>query len=60
MQVNAEGVENIEVLTRLREMGCDQAQGYYFTSPLPLVELQRWLPAAAAAGFTPARAVSSS
>ena len=50
MQIVAEGVETIEQLTRLREMGCDQAQGYYFWESLPgeetatlLAGSSRWL-----------------
>jgi EAL domain-containing protein (putative c-di-GMP-specific phosphodiesterase class I) len=31
----AEGIETKHQLDRLRELGCDQAQGYYFARPLP-------------------------
>jgi EAL domain-containing protein (putative c-di-GMP-specific phosphodiesterase class I) len=32
----AEGVESAEVVDRLREMGVDQAQGYYLGRPAPV------------------------
>ena len=34
IQIIAEGVETVEQLRQLRDMGCDQAQGYYFWKPL--------------------------
>ena len=41
LRVIAEGVEKIAQLDYLREHGCDQIQGYYFSRPLPLGELQQ-------------------
>jgi diguanylate cyclase (GGDEF)-like protein/PAS domain S-box-containing protein len=35
LQAVAEGVETAEQLGRLRELGCDIGQGYYFGRPLP-------------------------
>jgi EAL domain-containing protein (putative c-di-GMP-specific phosphodiesterase class I) len=35
MEAIAEGVETAEQATRLREIGCKVAQGYYFSEPLP-------------------------
>jgi EAL domain-containing protein (putative c-di-GMP-specific phosphodiesterase class I) len=35
LQVIAEGVEDAATLTMLGEMGCDQAQGYFISRPLP-------------------------
>jgi diguanylate cyclase (GGDEF)-like protein/PAS domain S-box-containing protein len=43
MEVIAEGVETEQQLARLREKGCGQAQGYYFSRPLPIEELDGWL-----------------
>ena len=35
MKIIAEGVENKEEGVKLKEMGCDMAQGYYFARPMP-------------------------
>jgi diguanylate cyclase (GGDEF)-like protein len=35
----AEGVETTDQLNRLRELGCDQAQGYLFARPMPADEV---------------------
>ena len=42
LTVVAEGVENAAVLQRLAELGCDEAQGYHLSKPVPLIELQLW------------------
>jgi EAL domain-containing protein (putative c-di-GMP-specific phosphodiesterase class I) len=39
----AEGVETEEQLLRLSGMGCDIAQGYLFSHPVPLQEILAWL-----------------
>jgi EAL domain-containing protein (putative c-di-GMP-specific phosphodiesterase class I) len=35
----AEGVETLEQLDRLREEGCDEVQGYFFSRPRPASEV---------------------
>jgi diguanylate cyclase (GGDEF)-like protein len=39
----AEGVENEHAWSKLKELGCDLAQGYYMSKPLPAEELTEWL-----------------
>jgi EAL domain-containing protein (putative c-di-GMP-specific phosphodiesterase class I) len=41
--VVAEGVEKRAVMDRLAELGCDTAQGFYMTRPVPAEELSIWL-----------------
>ena len=43
MKVVAEGVEQDKQVELLREMGCDIIQGYYYSKPLPLHELEEFL-----------------
>jgi diguanylate cyclase len=35
LHVTAEGVETVEQMLRLRALGCDYGQGYYFARPQP-------------------------
>lgn len=48
LHVVAEGVETEAELAMVRELGCEQVQGYLFCRPLPVDELERWLQAHAA------------
>ncbi|WP_163559149.1 GGDEF domain-containing phosphodiesterase [Halomonas sp. NO4] len=43
LEVVAEGVENAEQLTLLREMRCDLIQGFYFYRPMPAEAIERLL-----------------
>ena len=43
MKVLAEGVETEAQVLRLRELGCDEVQGYLFARPMPLADLLAWL-----------------
>jgi EAL domain-containing protein (putative c-di-GMP-specific phosphodiesterase class I) len=42
-QVCAEGVEDLYTMQRLEEMGCDLAQGYFISRPVPAAGLMTWL-----------------
>ena len=43
LKVVAEGVEDEQSLELLRNLGCDHAQGYYMSRPLPAADLENWL-----------------
>lgn len=43
VKIVAEGVETIEQLQLLQEMGCDTIQGFYFSPPVPLDDFEKML-----------------
>jgi diguanylate cyclase (GGDEF)-like protein len=43
MTTTAEGVETRAQLDRVRELGCTEVQGYYYSPPVPLAELKKKL-----------------
>ncbi len=43
LEVVAEGVENQEALDELKNMGCDVAQGYFLSRPVPVSDLLKWI-----------------
>ncbi|MDZ4202138.1 MAG: EAL domain-containing protein [Gallionella sp.] len=43
LQTIAEGVETDSQLAYLREQGCKEVQGYYFSKPLPAADFERWV-----------------
>jgi diguanylate cyclase (GGDEF)-like protein len=49
----AEGVEDLATLDRLGDFGCDEAQGYYISRPLPVEDFTRWLAVRGPEAFAP-------
>ncbi len=43
LRVVAEGVETDAVMNLLRQLGCDQVQGFYVCRPVPASDFERWL-----------------
>ncbi len=43
----AEGVESQEAWDKLRDMGCDSAQGYFMSKPLPAEQFIEWVKSSA-------------
>lgn len=43
LECTAEGVEDQLALDKLRDMGCEFAQGYHIARPMPFGELDKWL-----------------
>ena len=42
-RVVAEGVENAEILELLQVLGCDVAQGFYFSQAMPAQQVMGWV-----------------
>ncbi|MCP3851590.1 MAG: EAL domain-containing protein [Gammaproteobacteria bacterium] len=42
MKTVAEGVETQQQLNLLTKMGCDLIQGYFYSKPLPIDEIEQW------------------
>ena len=43
LRVVAEGLETHVAFTELTRLGCDQAQGFFISKPVPVAELDHWL-----------------
>lgn len=43
LSVVAEGVETQVAWDKLKELGCDSAQGYFMGRPMPPTELEKWI-----------------
>jgi diguanylate cyclase len=43
LKVVAEGIESAAAANRLREFGCDIAQGYFYAKPMPLEDFAAWM-----------------
>ncbi|MET0967352.1 MAG: bifunctional diguanylate cyclase/phosphodiesterase, partial [Nakamurella sp.] len=54
LRVVAEGVEEEAARDALREMHCDQAQGFLISRPMPLDRLEAWLQARTVSIYDPA------
>jgi diguanylate cyclase (GGDEF)-like protein len=43
LKVVAEGIETERAAVRLRDLGCDIAQGYLYARPMPIADFETWL-----------------
>jgi len=43
LQVSAIGVENKEIMAKLKDYGCDMAQGYFLQKPLSVTDFNQWM-----------------
>ena len=59
LRIIAEGVEDGPTLERLAALGCDLAQGFHLSRPLPAAAFDAWLAQTPPAGVLPAPAAST-
>jgi diguanylate cyclase (GGDEF)-like protein len=59
MTATAEGVETGEQLDRITSAGCTEMQGYLFSRPLPVAEIERLFPSRREARDAPGRIVAA-
>lgn len=43
LRVVAEGIENVDVWHLLAQLGCDQAQGFFMSRPIPAEQIPAWI-----------------
>ncbi|MDD5461739.1 MAG: bifunctional diguanylate cyclase/phosphodiesterase [Methylococcales bacterium] len=43
LQVTAIGIESEEIMAKLKEYGCDMAQGYFLHKPLSATDFNKWM-----------------
>lgn len=51
LETIGEGIEDADVAGLLREMGCDEGQGYFYSRPQPAAEFWAWFEAAGRQAF---------
>jgi len=50
LRVIAEGIDDVAQIDRLRDLGCEYGQGFYFARPMPMDEVEAMLTRSAVAG----------
>ena len=58
LRVVAEGVESAEDHATLASMGCDHAQGFYYSRPVPAAVFEAWVVEAEGRRTAEARAIA--
>ena len=59
LEVLAEGVETVAQLDALAALGCDSVQGYYFSRPLPALDIEAYVGQGVLSGPVPAATAPS-